>query len=327
MRHEKYKIILNPTAGKGLAGARAGEIESLLDARGMRHRIFMTTSEWHAAEMARDAASEGYDAVIAAGGDGTVNEVVNGLMLCAARGEKPPAFGVLSVGRGNDFSYGADIPSGLEDCVEALVLGDERPMDVGRVSGGLYPQGRYFGNGIGVGFDTIVGLEAAKMRHVHGFMAYVFGAARTFIMYPTAPEISLAVDGAQTPLVSGPSHQISIMNGRRMGGTFFMAPHARNHDGLLELCMVGRMNRREMVELMLAYTKGSQAGHRKVVTGSGSRFSIEAPSGGLVCHADGETICTDGKSLLVECAPGALTLIYSRKAKAEVEARWGESGR
>ena len=96
-------------------------------------------------------------------------------------------------------------------------------MDVGRITGGDYPKGRYFANGVGIGFDTIVGLEAAKLKKVHGFMAYVIGAARTFLIYPKAPLVRLAHDNG---LIEQESHQISIMNGKRMGGTFFMAPHS-----------------------------------------------------------------------------------------------------
>lgn len=215
-------VIYNPTAGKGAAAERIPLTESLLKARGLDYDLRVTQGVWHAAELAREAARGGYQVVVAAGGDGTVNEVVNGLMLSLERGDRPPTLAVLSIGRGNDFSYGADVPPDLEGCVELLAAGTTRSMDVGRVSGGDYPQGRYFGNGIGVGFDTIVGLEAAKLRHVHGFMAYVIGALRTFVIYPEAPEARVEHDGG---LIEQQSHQISIMNGKRMGGTFFMAPN------------------------------------------------------------------------------------------------------
>ncbi|MBL8966396.1 MAG: acylglycerol kinase family protein, partial [Spirochaetaceae bacterium] len=100
MERLRYKIILNPTAGKGKAGERTAEIRTRLAASGLDFDIAETKGVWHAAELARDAGREGYGAVVAAGGDGTVNEVVNGLMLARGRGEEPPAMGVLSVGRG-----------------------------------------------------------------------------------------------------------------------------------------------------------------------------------------------------------------------------------
>jgi diacylglycerol kinase (ATP) len=307
MATKRHLVIYNPIAGKGKAAERIPEVEALFAERGLEYELRLTTGVWHAAELAREAAREGFGVVVAAGGDGTVNEVVNGLMLAAERGEALPAMGVLTVGRGNDFAYGADVPAELPACVEALAAGDARPMDVGRVVGGDYPKGRYFGNGIGIGFDTIVGLEAAKLKHVHGFMAYVIGALRTFIIYPTAPEVRLRHDGGE---IVQKSHQISIMNGKRMGGTFFMAPQASNHDGLFDLCMAEELSRGDMIGLIARYTKGSQAGHPKIKIGRSSRFSIAAPQGGLVVHADGETICVNGSSLEIECLGGRIDLIH-----------------
>jgi YegS/Rv2252/BmrU family lipid kinase len=303
-------VILNPVAGKGQAARFIPEIESLFAAKGLDYNLQVTQGVWHAAELARDAGREGYAVVVAAGGDGTVNEVINGLMLARERGEQLPSLGVLAIGRGNDFAYGADIPDDLAACAEVLARAYERLMDVGRITGGDYPLGRYFGNGIGVGFDTIVGLEAAKLRHVHGFLAYVVGALKTLVLYPDAPEIRVEYDGGS---IEEASHQISIMNGRRMGGTFFMAPTAVNHDGMLDICMAGRLNRREMLVLIGRYAKGTQVGHPKIKTARSTRYSVSAPGGGLVVHADGETICIDGRSLLVECLPTRIAVICAKE--------------
>jgi diacylglycerol kinase (ATP) len=301
-------VILNPIAGKGKAAERIPEVEALLAARKIEYELRLTQGVWHAAELAREAAQEGFDVVVAAGGDGTVNEVINGLMLSHARGDTIPTMGVLAIGRGNDFAYGADLPENLEACVEVLAKGESRPMDVGRVVGGDYPQGRFFGNGLGAGFDTIVGLEAAKLKHVHGFMAYVIGALKTFIMYPAAPEVIISYGAGE---VSLRSHLISIMNGKRLGGTFFFAPWAVNHDGLFDLSIAGELTRGDMVRLILAVTKGEHASDPKIRIGHSSRIEITAPGGGLVVHADGETICTDGKSLVVECHPSRVSILCS----------------
>jgi diacylglycerol kinase (ATP) len=302
----KHLVIYNPTAGKGAAASRIPETEALLEAAGIDYDLKVTQRVWHAAELARDAGKSGYAVAVAAGGDGTVNEVVNGLMLAQAEGQDIPILGVLSIGRGNDFSYGADVPGDLAGCVGALAEGQLRPMDVGRVSGGDYPGGRFFANGIGVGFDTIVGLEAAKLKRVHGFMAYVIGALRTFIMYPRAPEVRFEHDSG---VIEKATHEVSIMNGKRMGGTFFMAPRSVNHDGLFDYFIADRLTRRDMIDLMLRLTKGTQEGHPKLETGRSSRIAIAAPGGGLVVHADGETICTDGRSLLVECLPSRIRIV------------------
>jgi hypothetical protein len=94
-----------------------------------------------------------------------------------------------------------------------------------------------------------------------------------------------------------------------MGGTFYMAPEGLNHDGLLDLCMAqGRLKRMQLLKAIGQYTRGSQAQNPAIYTGRAARYSIEAREGDLVCHADGETICTEGKDLLVECIPGALQM-------------------
>jgi len=310
MANLRVKLILNPIAGKGTAAQRLPQVESLFRQRGLSYTLFLTKAPGHAIELARAARVEGYGLVVAAGGDGTVNEVTNGLMESGTRIQDRPAIAVLSIGRGNDFCYGADIPASLEDCVAAISAGVSRPLDVGRIAGGDYPDGRYFANGIGVGFDTIVGLEAAKMKHVHGFMAYVFGALRTFILYPMPPHVRLESSAAPGRAVEMESSQISIMNGKRMGGTFFMAPRASNFDGCLDLCMAAKLNRSDMIHLMADYTKGTQYRNPKIITTRSPAYSIKAPSGGLVVHADGETITTNGTALEISCLPSALRIIY-----------------
>lgn len=308
MAAKRHLIILNPVAGKGKAAERIPELEALLAARKLDYELRLTTGVWNAAELAREAAREGFDVAVAAGGDGTVNEVANGLVLSAERGDRIPAMGVLAVGRGNDFCYGADIPEELEACVETLAKGETRPMDVGRVTGGDYPRGRCFVNGIGAGFDTIVGLEAAKMKRVRGGMAYVLGAAKTFALFPKAPEVKVSWEGGE---IACRSHQVSIMNGKRLGGTFFYAPWAENHDGLLDLMVSEDLSRGQIVGLILAITKGEHGSRREVRFGRAARVRIEAPAGGLVVHADGETICVDGSLLEVECLPSRISLVCS----------------
>jgi YegS/Rv2252/BmrU family lipid kinase len=303
--NERLLIILNPTAGKGKAGQHREEIEGLLRAAGANYDVKLTERVGHATELARAAGSEGYTVAVAGGGDGTVNEVINGLIQAGTEGKPVCELGVLPVGRGNDFSYGADIPSSLADSIAVLVGSYKRPLDVGLIKGGDYPEGKHFGNGIGVGFDTIVGLEAAKMRRVQGFMAYVFGALKTFIIYPLAPKVKVSFNGST---IEQKSHQISIMNGKRMGGTFFMAPQARNDDGQLDLCMAGELSRSSMISLMVHYTKGTQAQHPSIKIDRSQLYQISAPEGGLIVHADGETICTNGTALSVQCLPGKLTI-------------------
>ncbi|HOX92960.1 MAG TPA: diacylglycerol kinase family lipid kinase, partial [Spirochaetales bacterium] len=167
--------------------------------------------------------------------------------------------------------------------------------------------GKYFCNGIGIGFDTMVGLEAAKMKWVHGFMAYVLGAAKCFINFPPAPSVSISYNGTT---IARESRQISVMNGKRMGGAFYMAPDAKNYDGLLNLCVSNKANRLQLFGIIMRYARGSQANDKRFICDTAGHYRIEAPAGGLIVHADGETICTNGTSLDIRCLPGTLSAIY-----------------
>lgn len=308
MMKRRILIILNPIAGKGTAGQRRAELEALLKGRNIEYDLVLTKEVRHATALARDAGKNGYGVVVAAGGDGTINEVINGLMSDDYRDDPRPVLGALAMGRGNDFAYGADIPEKLNEGVDVIAAGKTRPLDVGLITGGDYPEGLFFGNGVGIGFDTIVGLEAAKMKRVHGFMAYVFGALKTFLLYPEAPLVRL---GFRDRVIEQESHQISIMNGKRMGGVFFMAPDARNYDGEMNLCMATRLKRRDMAASIIRYLKGTQGELPFFTTDRSASFSIDAPEGGLVVHADGETVCVNGFAVRIECLPGKISLLCS----------------
>jgi len=305
-----YLIVLNPVAGKGNALKLVPRIEEDFRKLGIAFELVQTQYPGHGIQLAEEGCAKGYRGIIAAGGDGTGNEVINGLMRAKVAGKDIPPFGALAVGRGNDLAYGAGIPTTLEEGCALLAKPRYSPMDVGLVNGGDYPDGRYFGNGIGIGFDTIVGLEAAKMSHIHGFLAYVFGALKTLIKYPSPPELELVM-GDEVRKQRSP--QLSVMNGTRMGGTFFMAPEARNDDGMFDLCMAADVPRRILLGIIVKYTKGTQGESPDIWFGRVPKLTIRALNGGLVVHADGETICINGKELQVECLKHRITAICGKE--------------
>jgi diacylglycerol kinase (ATP) len=303
---DKIKIILNPTSGMGNAEKQLPVIKEIFDRSGLEYEIYLTEKVWDAATVAKAAAIDKYSCVVAAGGDGTCNEVVNGLMEAAPIIKKLPAFGVLPVGRGNDFAYGAGVPSDILKAAELIIKSSTASLDLGKITGGDYPDGRFFANGIGIGFDTMVGLEAAKLKFLHGPVTYAWGAIVTLFKYPKAPSLKVSYNGETYNVESS---QVSILNGSRMGGTFFMAPDGVVDDGLLDLCMPTKhISRIKMIKLMLQYTKGAQADNPVVTMARSTKYKVEAIKGNLICHADGETICIDGKELSIECFPNALRI-------------------
>jgi len=301
---KKFWIILNPTAGKGKAAKKYPKIERFLRKSGVNFEILLTKGVGDALNMARDLPIGGDDVTVAAGGDGTCNEVVNGLL---ARGtQNPPAFGILPIGRGNDFSSTPKIPQDVEKALQLLIAGNAKPLDAGFVKGGFFPDGRYFINGIGIGFDTKVGFEAAKLKIKSG-ISYAIGALIMVIRYDPSPVLQIRYDDKEVTL---PAVLVSVVNGRRMGGSFYMGPDALLDDGLLDICYVQHQKSRlKLLKIMSHYTKGTQGECHGVYFGRGLHFHLKALEGGMAAHCDGETVCYEGKELEITCVPNALRLV------------------
>lgn len=305
---EQYKIILNPQAGKGSAFHKKSLIEEYLVEKKVNFGIICTEKPGHAINLACELATEKNTVVVAAGGDGTVNEVINGLMrykeTCTSF--HTPVLGVIPLGRGNDFTYGTGIPVDIMASLENICSGNCLPMDVGLLKGGNYPDGRYFGNGIGAGFDTRVGFEAAKWKYIRSGLAYAIAAMKLIIVSPKVAKVSVEADdyyGIHTPVM------ISILNGNRMGGSFLIAPRAENNDGFFDLCMTEQLPRGRMLKAMSLYMKGEQESMEETVIIQARRFKLKALEGSLPVHADGETICYEGEEIEVECLPRALDIL------------------
>jgi YegS/Rv2252/BmrU family lipid kinase len=302
----KLWIILNPSAGKGKAAKHIPVIERFLKNRQQPFEIILTKGPGDAIEIARSLPLAENDAAVAAGGDGTCNEVANGLLTRKNPPPKPPVFGVLPIGRGNDFASTPGISEDPEAALEILLRGNIRPLDAGMVKGGFFPEGRYFVNGVGIGFDTKVGFAAAKMKIKSG-LAYAAGALVTIARYEASPLLRIRYDDKEETL---PAAIVSIMNGRRMGGSFFMGPDALLDDGAFDICFVRHpAGRLRLISIVLRYPKGTQGECEETRTGRASRFQLTAIEGGMAAHCDGETVCYEGKELEITCIPGALGLI------------------
>lgn len=301
-----YKIIVNPVAGRGAGEKSIPLIKQQLRDYGLDFDLVRTERPWHAAELARHAVAEGYPIVVAVGGDGTANEVLNGLMQAKQAGIGTATMGFINVGRGNDFGFGVGVPAGVEAGCRVLQQGHRRIIDIGRVEGGLYPQGRFFGNGVGIGFDAVVGFEALKMTYLSGFLCYLVAALKTIFLYYRAPLVRIEYN---EEIIIQLSLMISIMNGRRMGGAFMMAPESEIDDGLFDLCIASQTSRARIFALIPQFMKGTQASQPEIKTARTKRIEVTALEGVLPAHADGETLCTDGKRLAVELWPHQIEII------------------
>jgi YegS/Rv2252/BmrU family lipid kinase len=305
----RYKIIVNPTSGRGTAEQAVPDLDRFLREHNMDFDLVLTERPEHAAELAKQAALDGFDVVVVAGGDGTANEVINGLMLAKKAGAEGVAMGVIAIGRGNDFAFGVNVPSGLEEGCRVLVEDFRCSMDVGLVTGGLYPEGRYFGNGVGIGFDAVVGFVALEMTRLQGFLSYIVAAIKTIFLYYQAPLVRIEYDGKTEEKYA---LMVSIMNGRRMGGGFMMAPESAIDDGLLDLCIAEQVSKARIFALIPRFMAGTQASQPSIQTGRTRSIVVTALEGSLPAHADGETLCTEGEKLSVEILPRQIEIICQK---------------
>jgi diacylglycerol kinase (ATP) len=301
----KYFLIVNPISGRGHGEKSIPEIEAHFQAARLDYDLVRTKYPGHAMELARNA--KGFDVIISAGGDGTANEILNGIIEAGHQDDSQPAMAVIPVGRGNDFSYGMGIPATVAEACQCIVSDQRRRVDVGRVYGENFPGGRYFGNGVGVGFDAVVGFESLKMKLLTGFASYIVAALKTTLLYFKAPHLKLVTAEGEH---SGRYLMVSIMNGIRMGGGFYMAPEGNPADHHFDLCVVNEVSRRDLLPLVSKFTKGTQKDDPAVTFLHTDHLEIHALEGSIPAHADGETVCEKGKSIRIELIPSKLEMIY-----------------
>jgi len=301
--NRKYVIVLNPVAGKGKALSREPVIRDFLTRSGIDFSLLHTQYPGHAREIARDCAQEGSCTIIAAGGDGTCNEIVNGLF--SAQTETQPCFGVLPLGSGNDFCFANNLPLKLHDSLQILLNGKTKLVDAGMVQvDNLDPV--YFINGSGIGFDTMVTVEAGKAKHLRGVLGYIYGVVKTLVKFPLPHEVELKTDEHTHSLRAS---LISCMIGKRLGGGFLIAPHADTQDGLFDLSFTHQEKRRLMIRDLLKYRVGRQGELDDTWVYRSSMLSVKSAAGALAVHADGDPVSTTGSELHTQCLPGALKVL------------------
>jgi YegS/Rv2252/BmrU family lipid kinase len=309
----RYKVIANPNAGHGKGAQAIPTIEAELTRLGLDFDLVRTERVGHATQLASQAAVDGYDVLVAAGGDGTVNEVLNGLMEARSKGLNRPALGVICAGRGNDFAPAAGIPEDIPGGCQVLKDDHRRTIDIGYVAGGNVPQGRFFANTVGIGFDAIVTIQAARLPRMGGFLSFLVAILRTIFLYYKGPTVKIDYDGRT---LTTPTLLVSIMNGRRLGGGFWMAPDARIDDGLFEVVIGRQVSQLRILSLIPHFMKGTHNTQPEVSTLRAARLVVSAVDGGLPAQSDGEIISVDGTRLEIELLPRQLEVVCPQEVSA-----------
>lgn len=304
-------IILNPHAAKGRALSKRKEIEVQCKKLGISYQLFLTGQPLDAITLARNAVKNGFRTIVAAGGDGTLNEVVDGVITereaLGLSYDETPVIGLLPVGRGNDFAFFAKVPKKIDEAMQLIKENQYLPTDFGRVYGGIYPQGRCFINGVGIGFEPLVNFVASDFTHISGMLSYILGFVKVMFHYPDAVAVTVVHDDN---CFTCETQQISLCNGRRMGSTFIMGPEAEIDDGLLDMVYANRpIAGNEILSYALKFFSGSQLKTDRFSLLRAREIKITTETDSLVCHADGEEVSRGCNSIAVKIYQGGIKFI------------------
>ena len=297
-------FIVNPRAAKGAAAEIGRRLKKELNARGVAHEIQLTEYQGHASELARRTPAR---VVVAVGGDGTINETANGIVGTGK------TLGIIPAGSGNDLIKSLSIPADFRAAVDTVFRGQVRQIDVGHVrcstvgtagKTGTVGDGRYFVNGVGIGFDAAVAARTAEIPHLRGVLLYIVAVFQTLGKY-RPPEFRVSYGHGERRF---PGLLIAIGNGRCAGGGFYLTPHAEPDDGLLDICMVKAVPLLKIIRLMPKVMKGGHAGDPDVEFVQSRKVTVEGSTEFFV-HADGEIVGRNVTGVTVELTNSKLPVL------------------
>ena len=298
-------FLVNPASANGSTGRRWPELARRAAAAGLDGATLFSERQGHLAELAREAALDGAELLVVVGGDGSVNEVVNGL---AGLGRQPEV-AVVPRGTGWDFSRTFGIPRKIDDAVQIALQGDVRTIDLGRASYRAWDGSdatAWFANVASAGMSGAIAKRANETTKALGGKASYLWATFAVFSGWEATEIEVAVDGERR---AGPMFDVVIANGRFFGGGLEICPEAEPDDGLFDVLTIGDVTKRDLVQTMPKMYRGTHLPHPKaeLLRGSSVTVTSETP---LPIELDGEQPGTT--PVTFEVAAGALRLRVPR---------------
>ena len=302
--HRKVKIILNPMADMGNAWRVARDLRSITEQHGGVDWSG-TVYPGHAIELAKQASEQGYDMVIAMGGDGTVHEIVNGLMKTPE--DKRPLLGVVPVGSGNDFAHGINASRTPTQALNRALDGEASTVDLCLMTD-EHGRREYFDNTLGIGFGAVVTIRSHRLPILRGFLMYLTAVLQTIILDHNPIHMQIETDSEKWE--QGVIYLV-LCNGPREGGGFLIAPDAKIDDGILDFAMIQDVSRPMMFRIVPEVMKGTHGRFKQVRMGKCKKFALSA-NRPLYIHADGEIFTgpgTDLRKVSFEILPNALKVV------------------
>ncbi|MDX6572212.1 MAG: hypothetical protein QOC86_1368, partial [Gaiellales bacterium] len=295
-------VVVNPAAQNGAAGRRWPRLAEHARTLGLELDAVVTEGPGHASELAAAAAGEGRELVVALGGDGTVNEVVNGLAPLGAAG---PELAILPFGTGRDTIRTYGIPKNAERALELLRGGRTRTIDLGRAAfrTSAGEGSRWYINIGSCGLTGAVAERAERTsKRLGGTPSFLFATVATFAAWRNVP-FRVQVD--DEPAFELVANNVICANGRAFGGGIRVCPQAEPDDGLLDVLVWGDVGKLDLALNLPRLYRGTHLGHRKVTVLRARRVRVE-PERPLPLELDGELPGTTPATF--EIAPGALRL-------------------
>lgn len=293
----KTCVILNPSAGC------AGNTEELRQKFQLLapEEIFVTSEAGHAEKFAREAVSAGFELIVAAGGDGTLNEIVNGIGDHASK----VRVGLIPLGTGNDFARSVEIPTKVDESIEVIRSGRAQSFDFVRVTSDRV---RYFINVSTGGFSGIVDEKLTpEMKQTWGPLAYLRSAAAA-LPELRAYQTAVVFDDTEKILIN--LYNVIVGNGRFVAGGIPVAPDAVLDDGLLDIILILERPARELAVLAAQTLLGKHLSSDSIIYRKAAKVSVQSAPG-MWFNVDGELV--GNEPAVFEVVPGAIHFIVGSK--------------
>ena len=293
-------FVVNPASGNGAAGKAWPRIQELAAGHGLSGEVLFTERAGHAIELAARAAESGARLIVAVGGDGTINEVVNGLGPSRAEVE----LAIVPQGTGDDLARTFGIPTKTEDAVAVASGGRSRSVDLGRATFtvGEGSEERYFANFAGAGISGAIARRGARTsRRLGAKAAYMWATVTVFVRWSSVP-MRIELDDE---VREGAMYEVVIANGMYAAGGMKIAPDARPDDGHFDAILIGDVSKADFITTFPKIYRGTHTSHPKVDVVSARTVVVEAVEP-LPVVLDGEQPGTTPARF--EVVPGALRL-------------------
>ncbi|WP_319592835.1 diacylglycerol/lipid kinase family protein [Salicibibacter halophilus] len=273
-----YHFIVNKGSGNGKGFIIWNIIENILAVKQLNYQVFFTNYPSHATEISKEIKN---GVIIVIGGDGTIHEVINGLI------RSNTSIGIIPAGSGNDFARALDIPMNAEEAFDWILAGDERTVDIGRIGD------KSCATVIGIGFDGKVAqtVNASRTKKWMKFfrlgrMSYIFSVFKVLFGYKPA-DISITIDDKTEKMKD--VWLVAVANFPYYAGGMAICPNAKGDDGYLELCVVHGMSKFQFARAFPGVYKGKHVSHPSIKMLTGRQIEISSSSA-MIVHGDGEII-------------------------------------